>query len=438
MHIPARNHALIRTTFPTSHGFVPLPSHPSSSHFTHIRNPLPVSRSADNNALQTLFSFVATADNTPYYCVPAALNFRNNICGGEEDIYRYIRDVAQRGADLLAMVLGTEVMDDLDPGEGLKAMGSVEGHVVSRQGEGSSRWVGGLRDCAMANVLLPLTIIGGNTTHGGSLGLGPGGAGNAGGLSPFAGMRRSPSPSKRSPASQGLGVNGGLRPEMGSRSPSLFTPGHSYSRSNPHPARSPSLPLPRSHSPHHVNLESSSRPSFIQRRQHSPNSPFAYPERKNSSGLLNITIDAADVPTHIAWIERMLVEEFNTFVAVFEYKDRMWVRISGQIYLELKDFEWLGGVLRSLCERVGWGESLKADYDASPGEIDPRDRRSSEQHIASERVGRGFEKLNLGLETNFTVSQAGLESASTASVSTATSATGLRRFDVRVGKWVDG
>jgi len=435
MHIPARNHSLIRTTFPTSHGFVPLLSHPSSSHFTNIRNPLSGNRSNDTNALQTLFSLVATADNTPYYCVPAALNFRNNICGGEEEIYRYIRDVAQRGADLLAMVLGTEVMDDLDPGEGLKAMGSVEGHVVSRQGEGSSRWVGGLRDCAMANVLLPLTIIGGNATHGGSLGLGPGGAGNAGGLSPFAGMRRSPSPSRRSPASQGLGVNGSLRPEMGSRSPSLFNLGHSYSKSNPgpvqNPSRSPSLPLPRSHSPQYMNVD-------MQRRQHSPNSPFAYPERKNSCGRLSIMIDAADVPTHVAWMQRMLVEEFNTFVAVYEYKDRMWVRISGQIYLELKDFEWLGGVLRSLCERVGWGESLKADYDASPAEMDPRDRRPSEPYTAPERVGRSLAQLNLGLQTDLEVSQAGLDSASTAGTSTAASATGVRRFDVRVGRWVDG
>ena len=394
---------------------------------------------------------VATTDNTPFYCLPAALNFRANLCGGEEAIHRYIRDVSQRGADLLAMVLGTEVMDDLDPGEGLKAMGSVEGHVVGRQGEGSSRWVGGLRDCAMANVLLPLMIMsqdGRKASQGGSLGLGPGGAGSAGGLSPFGGMRRSPSPSRRSPMAQGLGLGGGSsRPELGSRSPSLgvtsFVPGHAYSRSSPgplpNPTRSPSLPLARSHSPQYNSDASAAaaRSPYVQRRQHSPNSPFAYPERKNSSGPLGITIHAADVPTHVAWMEKTLVEEFNTFVAVYEYKGRMWVRISGQIYLELKDFEWLGGVLRGLCERVGWGESLRQGA-AEEGEGDEEELVTPEY---VDRVGRGLEKkLPIRVDTGFggaTLSQAGIGSPVSGGT-TATSSTGVRRFDVRVGKWVDG
>lgn len=72
------------------------------------------------------------------------------------------------------------------------------------------------------------------------------------------------------------------------------------------------------------------------------------------------------MPTHIAWMERTLVDEFNTFVAIYEYDGKLWTRISGQIYLELKDFEWLGGVLKGLCERVRIGESLRGRNSSTP------------------------------------------------------------------------
>lgn len=253
-----------------------------------------------------LFQFVATADNTPYYCVPAALNFRQNLCGGEERIYNYIRDIAQRGADLLAMVLGTEVMDDLDAGYGLRTMGSYE--ATDRRDGGRTGWAGGLRDCAMANVLLPITIIGGHSR--GSISMGPGGAGSAGGLSPA--LRQS-----------------------------------SYGFPSPGTAQA---------------LRSPSAGSLLgePRRSSSP---------LNSPSLLSagpIVVQEADMPTHIAWMERTLVDEFNTFVAIYEYDGKLWTRISGQIYLELKDFEWLGGVLKGLCERVRIGESLRGRNSSTP------------------------------------------------------------------------
>jgi hypothetical protein len=61
-------------------------------------------------------------------------------------------------------------------------------------------------------------------------------------------------------------------------------------------------------------------------------------------------------------MEKTLVDEFNTFVAIYEYEGRVWTRISGQIYLELKDFEWLGEVLNGLCERIRAGESLRGKH----------------------------------------------------------------------------
>jgi hypothetical protein len=285
--VPKRNQHLIRTTYPTSHGYQP----PLGS---SIRNPLPPS---DKSDFVRLFQLVATSDNSPYYCVPAALNFRQNLCGGEEAIYNYIRDIAQRGADLLAMLLGTEVMDDMDAGYGLRTMGSYE---ASDKG-GRVGWAGGLRDCAMANILLPITIVGAYSR--GSISMGPGGAGSAGGLSPA--LRQS---------SYGF-------PSVGSaaqlRSPSASSGGLLVSEP---------------------------------RRSTSPGSIY-------SAGPT--IIQEADVLTHVAWMERTLVDEFNTFVAIYEYDGKLWCRISGQIYLELKDFEWLGGVLKGLCERVRMGESLR-------------------------------------------------------------------------------
>ncbi|EXJ72926.1 uncharacterized protein A1O5_04075 [Cladophialophora psammophila CBS 110553] len=290
-HVPKRNQHLIRTTFPTSHGFVPLATSP-------IRNPLPPS---DKSDFVNLFQFVATADNTPYYCVPAALNFRQNLCGGEEAIYNYIRDIAQRGADLLAMLLGTEVMDDLDAGYGLRTMGSYE--ASDKRDGGRIGWAGGLRDCAMANVLLPITIIGAYSR--GSISMGPGGAGSAGGLSPA--LRQS---SYGFPSATGVSQ---LRSSSASSAGHLGEPRRSNS-----PLNSPSL---------------------------------------HSAGP--IIIQEADVATHIAWMEKTLVDEYNTFVAIYEYDGKLWTRICGQIYLELKDFEWLGGVLKTLCERIRNGESLR-------------------------------------------------------------------------------
>ena len=289
--MPKRNQHLIRTTFPTSHGYVPLTA-------SSIRNPLPPT---DKSDFINLFQFVATADNAPYYCVPAALNFRQNLCKGEDAIYNYIRDVAQRGADLLAMLLGTEVMDDMDSGYGLRTMGSYE--ASDKRDGGRIGWTGGLRDCAMANILLPITIVGAQSR--GSISMGPGGAGSAGGLSPA--LRQSsygfPSVSNASQFRSPSAGSGGMLGE---------------------PKRSTS-PLS------------------------SPNLHSAGP----------IIIQEADTHAHVAWMQKTLVDEFNTFVAIYEYDGKLWTRISGQIYLELKDFEWLGGVLQGLCDRVKMGESLR-------------------------------------------------------------------------------
>jgi hercynylcysteine S-oxide lyase len=59
------------------------------------------------------------------------------------------------------------------------------------------------------------------------------------------------------------------------------------------------------------------------------------------------------------WITSLLVRDYGTFIAVMFYADAWWVRLSGQVYLEEKDFEWAAGVLGEICGRVLRGEFLE-------------------------------------------------------------------------------
>lgn len=189
---------------------------------------------AESNRFTGLFSYVGTADTTAYYCVPAALGFRESKCGGEQAIYTYILDVAQRGAELLAKRLGTEVMDVAVPGTG---------------GEGVVE-VGEMRKCAMANVLLPFITS--------------------------------------------------------SESATDFPPA-STSASTTFP------PVP---------------------------------------------VSLADLPVHASWLTETLIKEYHTGATVFTYASRMWLRVSGQIYLDLADFEVFATTLMEILERVRNGDSL--------------------------------------------------------------------------------
>jgi hypothetical protein len=365
MHVPKRNQALIRTSFPTSHGFVAIDEQQDSEH-----------SSDGKNAFVRLFQWVATTDGSPYYCVPAALNFRQNLCpGGEEAIYKYIRETAQRGADLLAMELGTEVMDEMDEGRGLKTMGSYE---ATDRRDSKVGYQGGLRDCAMANVLLPIIIEGASTV--GSLAGGPGATGSAGGLSPLHGQGRKGSYGfPRSSTGASLSAPSGLEP--------------------------PGAPW--------MSTEISASPGG----NGSPGgSPMGSPALSSTGGA-PVIVQAADVQKHLDWMMKTLVDEFRTFVSLFQYNGKVWVRISGQIYLELRDFEWIGGVLKALCERVRMGESLKTEEDVRAGR----------------QVSRGstFDLEALGR----TVSEVRLGPPATASGNGSPAPT--RRFDITLGQWVE-
>ncbi|KAI9793259.1 MAG: hypothetical protein M1816_000680 [Peltula sp. TS41687] len=104
-HVPNRNQPLIRSSIPTSHGFIPKPS--PSSNATHTINPLPRSSKPPFIAL---FEFVGTIDPAPYLSLPAALEFRVDVCGGESAIRDYCFDLARRGGQLVADILRTKVL----------------------------------------------------------------------------------------------------------------------------------------------------------------------------------------------------------------------------------------------------------------------------------------------------------------------------------------
>lgn len=188
-----------------------------------------------------LFSYVGTADNTAFYCVPAALDFRRLVCGGDEAIYEYIQYIGQAGADLIAKSLGTEVMDLVSNEESNQAVSGADGtHLAD------------IRQCAMANVLLPFAI-------------------------------------------------------KGSKSPP---------------------PTVSQSSPTH-------------------------------SGIVPISIELEDIATHASWLTSTIIKEYRIGVTVYPYALRIWLRVSGQIYLELSDFERLAGILAVALERVRKGESLR-------------------------------------------------------------------------------
>ena len=124
-YIPERNQHLIRSTIPTSHGFIPKPTENT------INNPLPPSGKSD---FVTNFEFVGTLDNSPYLCIPAGLQWRKKLRwgdkSGEQAIIRYTSSLAREAGAVVASALGTKVMENEE---------------------------NTLQNCNFSNVLLPLS-----------------------------------------------------------------------------------------------------------------------------------------------------------------------------------------------------------------------------------------------------------------------------------------
>ncbi|KAJ6786145.1 hypothetical protein PWT90_09843 [Aphanocladium album] len=56
------------------------------------------------------------------------------------------------------------------------------------------------------------------------------------------------------------------------------------------------------------------------------------------------------------WMMKVMKNEHHTLMPLFSLGGRAWVRISAQIYLDMKDYEYAAKVLQDLVARVGKGE----------------------------------------------------------------------------------
>lgn len=215
LYVPKRNQHFLRTTLPTSWAFIPSPDSPETG-FSVLSD---ANAPSAQSPFEQLFEFVATNDDSAYACVPAALEFRAQVCGGEDAVMTYCCRLANEAADVVARLLGTSVLQepDLKPDE-------------------ESR----MRKCAMTTVRLPIAID---------------------------------------------------------------VPDGSNASSNEHAT------------------------------------PW-------------VTLSHADALRALARIQRSLMDEYKTFVPVFPHGPWLWVRLSGQVYLQRDDFEWLAVALKELCHRV--------------------------------------------------------------------------------------
>jgi selenocysteine lyase/cysteine desulfurase len=80
--------------------------------------------------------------------------------------------------------------------------------------------------------------------------------------------------------------------------------------------------------------------------------------------LLPITASPSKIPgtntikpgaedTAVLWMEKALIADYKTFIAIYSFQGQYWARLSGQIYLDISDFEWAGKVLKTICDRAG-------------------------------------------------------------------------------------
>ncbi|KAK6417605.1 hypothetical protein LTR95_017305, partial [Oleoguttula sp. CCFEE 5521] len=200
-YVPVRNQHLMRSTLPTSHGFLPQPTEDGSA--AQI-NPLPPGK---NTAYIENYKFLGTLDNSPYLCIPAAIEWRKKLTWqgkhGEVAIYGYLDDLAQKAGKIVSTKLGTDILDN-------------DEHSLTK--------------CFFNNVRLPLDY------------------------------------------------------------------------------------------------------------------------QEDAGG------DFATAVTIAQWMSRVLVEEYDTFMAFLVHDDIWWVRLSAQIYLVEADFEWSADILEKLCARVKEGE----------------------------------------------------------------------------------
>ncbi|KAI0880536.1 PLP-dependent transferase [Annulohypoxylon maeteangense] len=103
LYVPLRNQAIITSSLPTSHGYIP------KSETGRRFNPMP---KQNKSAFINNFQFVGTLDTSAYLCVKDAIEWRRRILGGEPRIIEYTQTLAREGGKKVASILGTDVLDN--------------------------------------------------------------------------------------------------------------------------------------------------------------------------------------------------------------------------------------------------------------------------------------------------------------------------------------
>ncbi|KAL9000467.1 MAG: hypothetical protein Q9169_000984 [Polycauliona sp. 2 TL-2023] len=147
-YVPGRNQHLIRSSIPTSHGYEPYPVDGQEQVF----NPLPVNKAGQ---FVNMFQFVGTMDIGPYLCMEEALKFRQQVCGGEEQIMAYCEHISNEGGKKVAQILGTEVMENQEKTLTKCCLTNVKLPVQLGEAGGQIKPMDGFRACGwMAQTLI--------------------------------------------------------------------------------------------------------------------------------------------------------------------------------------------------------------------------------------------------------------------------------------------
>ena len=80
--------------------------------------------------------------------------------------------------------------------------------------------------------------------------------------------------------------------------------------------------------------------------------PIWIGEKGGDANEGDIALSKDEAGIAFGWMTKTIVEEFKTYLAVFAYQGRFWVRLSAQVYLGLEDYEFAAKTLKEMCERV--------------------------------------------------------------------------------------
>lgn len=62
--------------------------------------------------------------------------------------------------------------------------------------------------------------------------------------------------------------------------------------------------------------------------------------------------DETEAAKVMEWFLRTLIEKHDTYVAIFAYRKKLWVRLSAQVFLDIEDFQATAQILKEVCDMV--------------------------------------------------------------------------------------